>query len=249
MTLPPVQETALLLDLDGTLLDIAPTPGTVHVPLGLVASLVALREALGGALAVVTGRPIDQVDGLLPGVPYAVAVEHGGAIRFRPGGEVTRAVLPDPPVTWVIEAARIVERHPGAMLEQKQRGFVFHYRAAPEAGPALQEAAAALIAPEADRFQLLSALMAWEVRPRGVDKGSAVQALMAEAPFAGRRPVFVGDDVTDEDGMEAARMLGGAGLRVDQWFGAAGDVRGWLTAAASARDWPPLPLDGRHPYP
>ena len=244
-----MRETALLLDLDGTLLDIAPTPDTVHVPPALAVALVALRDALGGALAVVTGRPIDQVDGLLPGVPFAVAGEHGGAIRFRPGGAVTRAVLPDPPVAWLIEAARIVERHPGAMLERKQRGFVFHYRAVPEAGAALREAAAALIVPEADRFQMLSALMAWEVRPRGVDKGSAVQSLMTEAPFVGRRPVFVGDDVTDEDGMEAARVLGGAGLRVDQWFGTAGDVRDWLAAAASASDWPPLPLDGRQRQP
>ena len=115
----------------------------------------------------------------------------------------------------------------------------------PQAGPALREEAAALIAPEADRFQLLSALMAWEVRPRGVDKGSAVQALMAEAPFAGRRPVFVGDDVTDEDGMQAARVLGGAGLRVDQWFGTAGGVRDWLAAAAAAPgQWPALPSSG-----
>ena len=242
MTLPPPHEAALLLDLDGTLLDIAPTPGTVHVPPGLAAALAALRDALGGALAIVTGRPIDQVDGLLPGVATAVAGEHGGAIRFRPGGEVTRAMLPDPPVSWVIDAARIVAQHPGAMLEQKQRGFVFHYRAVPEAGPALRDAAAALVAPEADRFQVLSALMAWEVRPRGVDKGSAVQALMMEAPFAGRRPVFVGDDVTDEDGMEAARALGGAGLRVDQWFGTPGGVRGWLAAAAASPGaWPPLP--------
>lgn len=242
MTLPPPHETALLLDLDGTLLDIAPTPDTVFVPPELLVALAAVRETLGGALAIVTGRPIDQVDHLLPGAATAIAGEHGGAIRFRRGGEVTRAVLPDPPVEWVIDAARIVERHPGAMLEQKQRGFVFHYRAVPEAGPGLREAAAALVAPEADRFQVLSALMAWEVRPRGVDKGSAVQALMTEAPFAGRRPVFVGDDVTDEDGMEAARALGGVGLRVDQWFGTAGGVRAWLAAAAvSPGMWPPLP--------
>ena len=241
MTLPPFHDAALLLDLDGTLLDIAPTPDTVHVPPGLPVALRALRDALGGALAIVTGRPIDQVESLLPGVAHAVAGEHGGAIRFRPGGDVTRAILPDPPVEWVIEASRIVERHPGTMLEQKQRGFVFHYRAVPGAGPDLREAAAALIAPEADRFQILSALMAWEVRPRGVDKGSAVQALMTEAPFAGRRPVFVGDDVTDEDGMEAARALGGVGLRVDQWFGTAGGVRDWLAKAASSPGtWPPL---------
>ncbi len=242
LILPPPGETALLLDLDGTLLDIAPTPDSVVVPPGLVQALRSLRESLGGALAVVTGRPIEQVDGLLPGVPYAVAGEHGGAIRFAPGAAVRRAVLPDPPVDWVLEAARIVDRHTGALLEQKQRGFVLHYRAVPEAGPALREAVTRLIAPQADRFQLMPALMAWEVRPRGADKGSAVQALSTEAPIAGRRPVFIGDDVTDEDGMAAAVGLGGAGLRVQDWFGTAAGVRAWLAASAEALEaglgWP-----------
>ena len=247
--LPAPNRSALLLDLDGTLLDIAPTPDEVRVAPGLVEALRALRKHLGGALAVVTGRPIDQVDALLPGVPYAVAGEHGGAIRSAPGAVVVRAMLPDPPVEWVIEAARIVEAHPGAMLEQKQRGFVLHYRAVPKSGPALQEAVSRLIAPLAAQFQLMPARMAWEVRPRGADKGSAVQALMTDAPFAGRQPIFIGDDVTDEDGMEAARALGGAGFRVDAWFETAGGVRAWLadSAAALSRDdgWPPLPVQ-RH---
>ena len=98
----------------------------------------------------------------------------------------------------------------GTLLEQKQRGFVLHYRLAPECGPALREAALALVAPEGQRFQVLEAAMAWEVRPRGVDKGVAVAALAAEAPFAGRRPIFIGDDVTDEDGMRAAPRAGAA---------------------------------------
>ena len=247
LSLPPFAESALLLDMDGTLLDIAPTPDAVVVPPGLPEALRALRGALGGAVAVVTGRPIAQVDALLPGAVFAVAGEHGGAIRFTPDGPQTRVVLPDPPVAWVTEAARIVARHPGAMLEQKQRGFVFHFRAVPDAGPALHDAAAALIAPRSGAFQLMPALMAWEVRPRGADKGSAVQALMAESPFAGRRPIFIGDDVTDEDGMDAARALGGAGLQVDRWFGTAGGVRAWLAAAAAAPDrWPALPLDDHH---
>ena len=249
LELPPADRAALLLDMDGTLLDIAPTPDTVQVPPGLLAALRGLRTALGGAVAIVTGRPIDQVDALLPGAVQAVAGEHGGAIRFVPGGPVVRPALPEPPVEWTVAAARIVERHPGAMLEQKQRGFVFHYRAVPEAGPALHEAARALVAPLADRFQVMSALMAWEVRPRGADKGSAVAALMAEAPFAGRLPIFIGDDVTDEDGMAAARALGGAGLRVDRWFGTAGGVRRWLGAAAAMPGrWPPLSdaRDQRH---
>ena len=231
---------ALLLDMDGTLLDIAPTPDLVRVAPGLPDALRGLRAALGGALSIVTGRPIDQVDGLFPGVPYAVAGEHGGAIRFAPGGPVARPALPLPPAEWAVEAARIVEAHPGALLEQKQRGFCLHYRAAPEAGDALREAVSMLIAARAREFQVMPALMAWEVRPRGADKGSAVQALAAEAPFAGRKPVFIGDDVTDEDGMRAARALGGAGLQVDAAFGSAAGVRAWLAAAAAALPggWP-----------
>jgi len=246
--LPPPAEAALLLDLDGTLLDIAPTPDSVVVPPGLLDTLRRLRRHLGDALAVVTGRPIAQIDGLLADVPYAVAGEHGGAVRHQPGGPIVRPALPDPPVEWVIEAADIVERHPGALLEQKQRGFVFHYRQVPERGPALREAALALIAPEADRFQVLEASMAWEVRPRGVDKGVAVEALCADAPFASRRPIFVGDDVTDEDGMRAARKLGGAGLRVDEAFGSPEGVRTWLRQSAEALDagrarWAPYASD------
>ena len=245
-TLEPARS-ALLLDMDGTLLDIAPTPDLVRVAPGLTEALCRLRDAMGGALAVVTGRPIEQVDGLLAGVPYAVAGEHGGAIRHAPGAKVVRASLPTPPVDWVLEAARIADAHPGVLLEQKQRGFVLHYRAVPDLGPALREAALALIASQADRFHLMEALMAWEVRPRGADKGSAVHALMTEAPFSGQQPIFIGDDVTDEDGMRAARAMGGAGLRVDEWFGGPADVRAWLAQAAvtSAADpgaWPPTPV-------
>ena len=242
LILPPPEEAALMLDMDGTLLDIASTPDSVVVEPGLVEALVGLREALGGALAVVTGRPIAQVDALLPGVPTAVAGEHGGAIRIAPGADVVRALLPDPPVDWVVEAAAIAAAHPGVLLEQKQRGFVLHYRLAPEMGGALHTALTRLIEAESERFTLLAALMAWEVKPRGADKGSAVRALAVEAPFAGRRPVFIGDDVTDEDGMAASVGLGGAGLRVQDWFGTAGGVRAWLAASAAAlaagRGWP-----------
>ncbi len=124
------------------------------------------------------------------------------------------------------------------VLEPKARGFVIHYRPAPEAGPAVQDALAALVAPYAATFQLLAAHMAWEVRPRGADKGSAVLEIMALAPFAGRLPVFIGDDVTDEDGMKPARALGGAGLFVPDVFGSAAAVREWL--AQSRDDWATL---------
>lgn len=241
--LPPPAEAALLLDLDGTLLDIAPTPDAVRVPPDLPPVLRRLRDHLKGALAIVTGRPVEQIEALLGDIPRAVAGEHGGAIRPAPGEAIVRVTLPDPPVDWIIEAARIADAHPGSLLEQKQRGFVFHYRAAPQHGPSLGEAAARLIAGDTERFVLIPAHMAWEIRPRGADKASAVQALMLLAPFAGRRPIFIGDDVTDRDGMRAAVALDGAGLWVPDDFGSPAGVRAWLARAADALDvgeaaWP-----------
>ncbi len=230
-TLPPIARAALLLDLDGTLLDIAPTPDAVVVPPGLIASLRALRGRLDGALAVISGRPVEQVEALLPDTLHAIAGEHGGAIRHAPGEALERIDLPTPPEAWFAAGARIAASHPGAALERKAQGFVLHYRAAPALGPALGEALAALVQ-GSDRFVMVPARKAWELRPRGADKGTAVDALMRRTPFAGRVPVFIGDDVTDEDGMAAARRLGGVGLRVADAFGTPAEVRAWLQAAS-----------------
>jgi trehalose 6-phosphate phosphatase len=237
--LPPLAETALLLDLDGTLLDLAPRPDAVVVPAGLPETLRALRDRLGGALGIITGRPIDTIDTLLGDAPYAVAGEHGGAIRHAPGEAVRRPALPAPPAEWLAAAERLAASHPGVLLERKARGFALHFRAAPEAGPALRDALTAMLS-GSPGFELLPAHMLWEVRPSGMDKGKALRALMAHAPFAGRKPVFVGDDVTDEDAIRAARALGGAGFQVDEAFGSPSGVRAWLQDAATAGDWPPL---------
>jgi trehalose 6-phosphate phosphatase len=226
--LPPVERAALLLDLDGTLLDIAPTPDSVVVAAGLRETLLRVRALLGDALAVITGRPIAEVDRLLPGVAYAVAGEHGGAIRHNPGAAAERPELPAPPAAWLLAAERLAAAHPGVLLERKPRGFTLHYRAAPQYRDALLYALRNLLAPQATRFALLPARKAWEIRPLGVDKGTAVLKLMARPPFAGRLPVFLGDDVTDEDAIAAAFRYGGAGLRVPEAFGDAAGVRDWL---------------------
>ena len=226
VSLPP--HAALLLDLDGTLIDIAPTPDAVVVPPGLLASLDRARRLCGDALAVVTGRPIMQVDALLGPVPYAVAGEHGGAIRHAPGGAVERPDLADLPADWLSAAERVAADWPGALLERKHRSFVLHYRLAPDAGPALRAALAALLAGHEERFAIMPALMAWEMKPLGADKATAVNALMARPPFVGRVPVYIGDDVTDEDGMRAARALGGLGWRVQDVFADPAGVRTWL---------------------
>jgi len=238
--LPPFQRTALLLDMDGTLVDLAPTPDAVVVPAGLTEDLVSLRAGLGGALAIVTGRPLETVDRLFGDAPGAVAGEHGGVVRHAPGEPAERPDLPPPPAVWLEAAEALVAAFPGALLERKARGFALHYRLAPQAGPVFHAVLRALVA-GLPGFQLLPAHMLWEVRPLGADKGRAVAALMDRPPFAGRLPVFIGDDVTDEDGMREARKLGGAGFQVDAAFGGPADVRGWLAASARAGNWAPLP--------
>ena len=225
---PGAERTALLLDFDGTLVDIAPAPELVVVTADLRHSLAVLRARLGGALAIVTGRPLDQIDALLPGLPEAVAAEHGAVLRRRPAGAIEQAVTAPVPDDWRARAAAWADRREGVRLEAKSSGFVLHFRQAPDAGPDARAFLDALVAADAERFHVLSAKMAWELRASGTDKGSAVEALMQAPPFAGRAPFFIGDDVTDEHGIAAARRLGGAGYLVPEAFGEPADVRTWL---------------------
>jgi trehalose 6-phosphate phosphatase len=239
-TLPPFDATALLLDLDGTLLDLAPRPDAVIVPPGLTDTLLTLRRRLDNAVAVITGRPVEFVDSVLGDAVYAVAGEHGGAVRQALGAPVERPPLPSPPAAWLAAAERLAAAQPGLLLEHKARGFAVHFRAAPEAGSAVHDALTALLAGQ-DAFELLAAHMLWEVRPRGTDKGKAVDVLMAALPFRGRRPLFIGDDVTDEDAIRTARAMGGAGFQVDAAFGSPAGVRRWLRESAEKGTWAELP--------
>lgn len=224
-TLP--DRAALLLDMDGTLIDIAPTPDAVVRPPGLVEVLRTVRRQLNDAVAVISGRPIAEVDAMLGDAPYAVAGEHGGVIRRSPGGAIDHRPLPGLPAAAIARGEAAVAAHPGTLLERKSHALVLHYRLAPDAADALRAAADA-IAAMAPGLMVMTTSMAWEVKPAGVDKGHAVDALMAAPPFHGRVPVYIGDDVTDEDGMRAARALGGFGLRVQDNFGDAAGVRAWL---------------------
>ncbi len=226
--LPP--RAALLLDMDGTLIELAATPDAVIVPPGLTATLHRLRAGLGDALAIVTGRPIAQVDALLGDAPYAVAGEHGGAIRHAPDAEPLRPTLPRLPPAALATAEAAIAAHPGALLERKAHGLVLHYRQAPAAEAALRATAEAIATAG---FTVMASSMAWEIKPLGTDKGSAVSTLMAQPPFHGRTPVFIGDDVTDQDGIRAARALGGLGLWVPEAFGEPADVRAWLERQAA----------------
>lgn len=226
-SLPP--HPALLLDFDGTLVEIAPHPHAITIPPGLAPLLEDLAARFEGAVALVSGRPLADLDLFLPGLPLAIAAEHGGLFRFHPEGPIERPPHPRPPEAWRDAARRYAETHPGLLYEPKEGGFVVHYRHAPERREAVRAALEDLIG-EDPEFGLLASHMAWEVRPRRANKAEAVRFLMAHPPFAGRKPVFIGDDVTDEEGMAAARALGGMGLRVPEVFGGPEGVRRWLAA-------------------
>jgi trehalose 6-phosphate phosphatase len=230
---------ALFLDLDGTLIDIAPRHDEVWVAPELPGVLERLRTALGGALAIVSGRPLHDVVSLIPLEGLCIAAEHGARLRLPDGSlEEHAATLPSRNA-WIAAIEAALPRWPGAFIEEKTIGLVVHYRQAPSCGAEIERFMRDLIAPAEGQAELLTALMAFEIRPYGVGKGHAVRRLMAEAPFAGRVPVFIGDDVTDEEGMEAAVALGGEGLHVARNFGGeAAQVRAWLAAMADALEKP-----------
>jgi trehalose 6-phosphate phosphatase len=236
------RESALFLDLDGTLLDIAERHDLVWVSPELPGVITRLSQALDGALAVVTGRPLADVDRLLPLPGLTVAAEHGARLRLH-GGQVEEQAAPLPERNdWIGRIKAALHLWPGAFVEEKSVGFVVHYRQAPEAGPEIAHFLKDLVAPAAGRAEILPALMAYEIRSQGVGKGNAVRHLMGEAPFVGRRPIFIGDDVTDEEGMAVAEALGGLGLHVHRAFGGhPSAVRSWLARQADALQPAPGP--------
>lgn len=204
---------ALFLDFDGTLVDIAPQPGAVVVPSGLVPTLSALQDYLGGAVAVVSGRPIHAIDRFLHPLRLPVAGVHG-AERRAADGVLDR--LPQHPLDTIERAATaLATRHPELLVEHKDRSVAVHYRQAPH----LEAECLAVMSEAIDLspgLVLLRGKMVVEAKPGGATKGSAIEAFLREPPFAGRTPVFVGDDVTDEPGFAAVQRMGGLGVKVGE---------------------------------
>lgn len=225
----PCADWALFLDIDGTLLDIAETPQAVHVPVTLVPELARVSAGLDGALAVVSGRPLAQIDKLISPIVLPCASDHGAVIRI-PGGDIrfadTRLAVPLI-VKSKLQAA--VRNWQGVFVEEKPYSAVIHFRQAPEREHDAKMIMDRVLTEVPDEFEVLPASMAFEIRNRAITKGVAVSKLMSLAPFTGRIPVFVGDDVTDEDGFRTAREMGGIALNVNVVFGGrASEVRRWL---------------------
>lgn len=229
---------ALLLDIDGTLLDIAPTPDSVMVSRELVDAIQTLFERTSGAVAFVSGRRIAAIDHLFAPLSLPAVGCHGGEFRARPNAEIFQEVLiPESIKERIAEIAGIA---PGVQLEDKAHTLAIHFRAAPEAGPlmlrALLEQRSALAAAD---LQLLNGKAVIEIKPRWFNKGTGVTRLMRHPPFSQRMPVFLGDDATDEDVLRVLPEYDGVGYGVGRDMSGAAytfespqHVRSWLVGLA-----------------
>ncbi len=233
--------TALFLDFDGTLAPIVADPAKVEVPKETLVVLGRLYAASGGAVAVVSGRPIAQLDRLLAPLRLPLAGVHG---RERRSAE--RAVTTAPASGPELEAAvatleNFARDHPGTLVEEKPGSVALHYRQRAE----LESEALTLardVAAASPTLRLLEGKMVAELCVGSLTKGDAISAFMAEAPFLGRRPVFIGDDVTDEEAFPVVNMLGGESIKVGPGatqakgrFPDIGALEHWL--ARLARGW------------
>jgi trehalose 6-phosphate phosphatase len=202
---------ALFLDFDGTMVDIAPQPHAVHVPQPLIGALRDLAQYLGGAVAIISGRPIAQIDDFLDPLQLPVAGVHGAERRSASGD---MALLNTHPLDHVEEAASaLAARHPGLLVENKRGSLALHYRLAPE----LEDECLRVMLDAVQAspgLTLLRGKMVVEAKPGGASKGRAIEEFLREPPFAGRVPIFIGDDITDEVGFSTVQRLGGLGIKV-----------------------------------
>lgn len=231
---PPGANWALFLDVDGCLLDIAPRPDEVVVEPGLTDALARLRERLGGALALVSGRPLAQLDHLFAPLHLAAAGQHGLERRDAMGRLLPTADLPENFPEVESRLALFAARHPGVLLERKSHGLALHYRGAPACKAEAERLAHALARRTSPALVAVPGKEVVELRAPGSDKGKAIEAFLNEPPFRGRIPAFAGDDVTDEDGFITVNRLGGHSILVGDRLTAA---RWQLADAAAVRRW------------
>lgn len=236
--------TALFLDFDGTLAELAPQPDAVHMPTGLVLTLAVLQQKLGGALAIITGRRGADIDQFLDPLRFPMASEHGAQYRF-PDGSGSGLAAPDLSPA-LLAAHQLVSQHCGLLLEHKTSSMALHYRLAPQLEALCRDTLANTLG-DMDGVEMLSGKYVFEIKPAGVNKGQAIIFFMSHAPFAGRTPLFAGDDSTDEAGFAAVQDLGGHGIKIGLGSSLAryrcpspASLRAWLDRACSSLPTPSL---------
>ena len=231
------RSTALFLDVDGTLLEIAARPDLVRVPCRLPLLLAALAAARDGALALVSGRPLAEIDQLFPGWRGAAAGLHGIEQRRADGG---LAHIADAAAALARDRlrgplAKLARERPGLLFEDKGGTIALHYRDMPQAEAEIHALAEALCRATKPALRLIAGKKVVEFQPRSISKALAIAAFLAEPPFRGRRPVFLGDDTTDEDGFVEVNRCGGVSIRVGA--PAATAARYGLASVTEALEW------------
>ena len=233
---PHLSKTAVLLDIDGTLLDLMPTPREVWVPPGLARTLNLLYRRTGGALALVSGRSLNDIDLIFAPEQFPAIGGHGAEMRIEAESEAVAAHAPPLDKELKRRLAAIARLSPGILLEDKGYSLALHYRLAPHAEKAIYEAVALIRAdlPEAP-IEVMPGKQVCEIKHSGFSKASGVRELMVHPPFKGRTPFFIGDDVTDESVFAIMPDLNGIAFSVGRrakgvagHFDAPSDVREFL---------------------
>jgi trehalose 6-phosphate phosphatase len=233
---PPSLDWSLFLDVDGTLVELTDTPSQTTADPEIIALLREMTLRLGGAVALVSGRKIETLDRLFAPLRLPAAGLHG-VERRRYDGSIQGPHFVDTRLDRIRPAlAELVAANPGALLEDKDQTIAVHYRLAPQIGELLRQAIVAICKPLENDYHIQGGNMMFEIKPRGLSKATAIGAFMKETPFSGRRPVFVGDDLTDQDGFAVAESQGGLSIAVGErvqgqfYLPDVTSVRAWLRA-------------------
>jgi trehalose 6-phosphate phosphatase len=239
---PPSLEWCLFLDVDGTLIELTDSPLETFADSELKTLLSHVAERLGGAVALVSGRSIHYLDELFAPLRLPAAGLHG-VERRKASGALHGASFVDAQLSQARTAVhQLVEAHPGTSMEDKGRTIAVHYRMAPQVEATIRQSLIAIAKPLGSNYHIQEGNMVFEIKPRGFSKATAIKAFMKEPPFSGRKPVFVGDDLTDQDGFRLVEDQGGisvaVGARVRGQFRLenASAVRTWLQAIAALHD-------------
>lgn len=239
MSAPPTLDTtepiAVFLDFDGTLVNIAGRPELVNVPATLLTTIQAVHDQLNGALALISGRSIGDLDALLTPLQLPVAGVHGDEHRDHSG------VLNSAQSAAIPEAVRrrltdLVAIDPALILEDKKSSIALHYRQSPNREALIRAELKDIFEDLGQDFILQDGKMVIEIRPKGANKGTAVERFLAHPPFAGRRPIFIGDDITDEDAFRVVNQLNGWSIKVGT-RDSTSVARYELRDVAAVRDW------------
>ncbi len=231
--LSEIADPALFLDFDGTLVDLAATPDAITVPDGLGKALERKAAALDGRLAIVSGRFIADIRRHLPDCAVVISGSHGAEIESPEGSSVSEREAPRVPDAALTAARDFAARTEGLLLEEKALGLGFHYRDCADGEDTVRAFAQTLARDHG--LTLRDGKMILELATTDADKGDGVRAIMAQPPFAGATPVFVGDDLTDEDGFAAVNELGGFAILVGEMRETAARYR--LLDVAAVHQW------------